>query len=231
MQVFGSTGCCKRNRFRSFFCWIAFPLSFIYPSFLPFSFPPFLPPPFLHLQLPLQGHISSFHSGHAFCYAGVLPISLEGLTKLWTDVRITVDITPDNGLIITRGNSSKSALAAEETKSHLWNGSRIVRLSPYGVSCIALVPSGLPEEETITYKFNARVAPMYRHLLLFVAGLVLLMAAPQLSRSGQHTLSLPLPSSHHHLPLHVQFPLLILSYSLLHLITFLPLWPLPPSGV
>ena len=119
-----------------------------------------------------------------FCYEGVSPTSLEGLTKLWTDVRITVDITPENGLIITRGNSSKSALLADEAKSRLWNGSRIVHLSPYGASCLALVPSGLSEGETITYKFNARVAPMYRHLVLFVAGLVLLMAAPQLSRSG-----------------------------------------------
>lgn len=104
--------------------------------------------------------------------------------KLWTDVHITVDITPEQGLKISMGKSSKSALSAEETIGQLWKGSEILHLSPYGLNCIALVPSGLSKEQTVTYKFNAMLVPKYRHILLFVAGLVLLIGAPQLSRSG-----------------------------------------------
>lgn len=154
-------------------------------------------------QMPLRFEFPSSDDGHVFCYEGVSPMSVEGLMKLWIDVWITVDSTPKDGLLITMGNSPMSALSAgKNVKSQLWKvlqwkGSHIFHFSSYGVNCIALTSSHMLKfkGQTITYTFSAVMAPMYFHILLFLAGVVLLMRAPQLSRLSN---SLTITTSSHY---------------------------------
>ena len=137
-----------------------------------------------HPQLRVTGALSGLDDGKVFCNRGVQPLSLEAVTKLWTDIRVAVIITPKDGLIITRGNSSESALSGDDAKTTDWNGTHYLRLSPFGVDCVGLVAVPVEGQGRVEYELSVRVGPAYRGLVLLAVGVGLLVAAPHLSRSG-----------------------------------------------
>ena len=140
--------------------------------------------PCLAPQLRVTGALSGLDDGKVFCNRGVQPLSLEAVTKLWTDIRVAVIITPKDGLIITRGNSSESALSGDDAKTTDWNGTHYLRLSPFGVDCVGLVAVPVEGQGRVEYELSVRVGPAYRGLVLLAVGVGLLVAAPHLSRSG-----------------------------------------------
>lgn len=117
--------------------------------------------------------------GKAFCYDGGQWLSLEGLRTLWTDLQVTISVTPKDGLVIGRGNSSDKALSGDGMSTGLKNGTHSIHLSLCGVDCVGLVPE---VREHINYQLNIKKRLAYGGPLLVVVGLALLIAAPRLSR-------------------------------------------------
>lgn len=120
-----------------------------------------------------------FGDGKGFCHNGGQWLSLEGLSTLWTDLQVTITVTPKDGLVIGRGNSSDKALSGDGTPTGLQNGTYSGHLSMYGVDCVGLVPE---VRDNIQYQLKIKKRLAYGGLLLLVVGLALLMAAPRLSR-------------------------------------------------
>lgn len=117
--------------------------------------------------------------GKAFCHNGGQWLSLEGLSTLWTYLQVTITVTPKDGLVIGRGNSSDKALSGDGISTGLKNGTYSVRLSMYGVDCVGLVPE---VREHVNYQLKVTKRLDYVGVLLLVVGLALLIAAPRLSR-------------------------------------------------
>ena len=106
-------------------------------------------------------------------------MSLEGISKLWTTLRVSVVATPKDELLIGRGNSSDDALSGDTTATYQRNGTHSLYLSPYNVDCVGLFSeSGNP----FRYQLTARKTVAYESLVLLGIGLALLFAAPCLSR-------------------------------------------------
>lgn len=117
--------------------------------------------------------------GKAFCHDGGQWLSLEGLSTLLTHLQVTISVTPKDGVVIGRGNSSDKALSGDGMSTGLKNGTHSVYLSLYGVDCVGLVPE---VREHVEYQLKIKKRLAYGGLLLLVAGLALLIAAPRLSR-------------------------------------------------
>ena len=131
------------------------------------------------MQFKVSGDLDALDDGKAFCHDGVQLLSLKGLANLWTDLRVLVSMSPKDGLIIGKGNSSEHALSGDETLTSQRNGSHLLHLSPYGVDCVGLVPEGGSQ---VRYQLAVKREVAHRHLVLLAMGLGLLFAAPRLSR-------------------------------------------------
>lgn len=131
------------------------------------------------MQFTVGGQLSELDDGKAFCHMGVRVLSLDGLTRLWTDIRVAVTMTPKDKLIIGRSNSSEHALSGDKTATSVWNSTHYLHLSPYEVDCVGLVPEA---GELVKYQLTVRKGLAYEGLLLLAVGLGLLFTAPRLSR-------------------------------------------------
>lgn len=133
----------------------------------------------MQFKVSVSGTLSNLDDGKAFCYSGGPLLSLEGLRTLWTDLQVNVTFTPKDGLVIGRGNSSKQALSGDILVTGQKSGIHIFSLSVHAVDCVGLVPE---VRDHIEYQLKVRKRLAYERLLLLVAGLALLVAAPRLSR-------------------------------------------------
>ena len=103
--------------------------------------------------------------------------SLEGFAAFWITLRASITLTPTDGAIIGRGNSSERALSGDETKTYHRNGTHTLHVSPFSVECVAIVP-----DEKVNYRLSVKRGVAYERITLLVAGLVLLFGAPRLAR-------------------------------------------------
>ena len=119
----------------------------------------------------------------AFCHTGVKLYSPEGLASLWTILRVVITLTPTDGAVIGRGNSSDEALSGDETKTFRKNGTHFVFVSPFNVDCLGIVP-----DEKVDFRLTVKKTVAYERIALLVAGLVLLFVAPRLARCAAYRL-------------------------------------------
>ena len=131
------------------------------------------------MQFKVSGDLGALDDGKAFCHEGVQLLSLEGLANMWTELRVSVIMSPKDGLIIGRGNSSEHALSGDETMTSQRNGTHSLHLSTYGVDCVGLVPDA---GSGVRYQLSVKREVAYSNLVLLVVGMGLLFAAPCLSR-------------------------------------------------
>lgn len=118
--------------------------------------------------------------GKAFCHEGAELNSLDGLSKLWTTLRVSVVMTPTDGLIIGRGNSSAAALSSDESPTRQTkSGAHFLYLSTHGVDCVGLIPESV---DRVEYTLSVKKTIAYESLLLLSVGIILVFTAPFLSR-------------------------------------------------
>jgi hypothetical protein len=129
-------------------------------------------------EFAVTGGLEAFEDGRAFCHKGVDLYSLEGFAAFWITLRASITLTPTDGAIIGRGNSSERALSGDETKTYHRNGTHYLHVSPFSVECVGVVP-----DEKVGYRLAVKRGVAYERITLLVAGVVLLFGAPRLARS------------------------------------------------
>lgn len=103
--------------------------------------------------------------------------SPEGLSRLWFTLRVLVTLTPADGAVISRGNSSERALSGDEARTYHRNGTHFLYVSLFNVDCVGVVP-----DEKVHYQLVVKKAVAYERIAFLVFGLLLFFAAPRLAR-------------------------------------------------
>ena len=126
-----------------------------------------------------SGKLSAWEEGKAFCHKGAGLYSTASLARLWTTLRTNISLTPSDGAIISRGNSSERALSGDEAPTNHRNGTHYLYLSPFNVDCVGIVPES---GEAVRYKVSVKKTFAYERLVLFCFGLLLFFVAPRMAR-------------------------------------------------
>ena len=105
------------------------------------------------------------------------PFSPGALAKLWITLRVSVSLTPPDGAVIGRGNSSERALSGDETPRSRRNGTDSFHLSPFSVDCVGIVP-----DVNVNFRLIVKRTVAYERVVLLTIGLLLLFLAPRLAR-------------------------------------------------
>ena len=134
------------------------------------------------VQFPLHSSVYLNSKADVYCYEGSFWI-VSPFVRFWDYLHVVVTTDAPKLLRVTYGNSSKAVLKSKLYTIHNFTSSNPILLSPYKVHCVVVqyMPSG-PNKE-VSYSLHTEFRVYWYFPLLFVAGCVLLFAAPAMSRS------------------------------------------------